>query len=74
MEFWQEEYTADGIIIKFICTEIVIEYEISNVLHSTLCKWAVETLNSADSRNDITRLQPASKIAKAHELVIGEFQ
>lgn len=73
MEFWQEEYTADDIIIKFICTEIVIEYELSNELHSTLCRWAIDTLNSADPRNDMTRLLLASKIAKAHELLTGEF-
>ena len=69
----QDEYSADDVLVKFICTELIIEYELSEEFHPQLCRWVVDVLNSADSRQDIIRIMLATKIQKAYELLSGKF-
>ena len=72
-EYSQDEYNDDDVLIKFICTELIIEYELSEEFHSQLCRWVVDVLNSADSRHDIIRIMLATKIQRAYELLSGKF-
>ena len=43
--FSQDEYSADDVLVKFICTELIIEYELSEEFHPQLCRWVVDVLN-----------------------------
>ena len=66
-------YTADDILVQFICSEIIIEFDLSDEFHASLCRWAVEILNSNDVRNDLTKILLESKLRKAHELLTSQF-
>lgn len=73
MEIPEQGYTADDLLIRLVCTEIINEHELSSDIHPALCRWAVEVLNSCDSNNDITRLLLTAKLAKAFEDINGTF-
>lgn len=68
-----DNYTADDILVRFICSEIIIEFDLSDDFHSCLCRWAVEILNSNDVNQDVTRMLLTAKLKKAHELLTSQF-
>lgn len=73
MESLEEEYTADDILIKFICSEIIFDFDLSDDFHPPLCRWAAEVLNSYDVKNDVTRMLLTSKLKRAHELLTSQY-
>jgi len=73
MHTHEHEYTADDLIIKIVCSELISEHELSIDFQPMLCRWAVEVLNSYDETNDITRLLLTARIARALEQISGAY-
>lgn len=72
-EYSQDEYNADDVLVKFVCTELIIEHELSEDWHPQMCRWVVEVLNSADSSQDIIRILLATRVQRAYELLTRKF-
>ena len=73
MEHIEEEYDSEDLVIRFMCLELICEYELSNEIHSMLCRWAADVLNSCDPRDEILRLLLGYKVAKAQDVLSGQF-
>ena len=73
MEHITDEYDSEDLVIRFLCLELICEYELSDEIYSMLCRWAADILNSRDPRDDILRLLLEYKIAKAQDVMSGQF-